>query len=286
MTVAEVLQRRYGGAREAIRDLAGLVNRERKEIGLVVLPRADHPLVQVAREIIPELEVKLVTPDMAEADRRELGLALQEQRVHLLFVTPERLEQPKFVTYVGAQPLAYVALLPGERTDVETLPDIQGAFPGVPVVVIRPAVAPASPESSAPAIAPTVQENPARESVPSKVIAAAPAARPAPTAPTLRINPAFEPAFALLDREAPLDEVATLHPDGAPWAWAALEHWLRIRRRAHPFPWVTKPEYLLVSVAAGKAESTNPRLLASVLDGQVAPERVRVIAAALDNRNG
>lgn len=286
MTVSEVLQRRYGGAREAIRDLAGLVNRERKQIGLVVIPRADHPLVQVAREIIPKLEVKLVTPDMAEGDRRELGLALQEQRVHLLFVTPERLEQPKFVTYVGAQPLAYVALLPGERTDDEIVPGVQGAFPGVPVVVIRQAVATASPESSAPAIAPSVQEKPAPVSVPLKATEAVPAARPAPPAPTLRANPAFEPAFALLDREAPIEEVAQLHPDGAPWAWAALEHWLRVRRRAHPFPWIAKPEYLLVSVAAGKAESTNPRLLVSVLDGQVAPERVWVIAAALDNRNG
>lgn len=286
MTVAEVLQRRYGGAREAIRDLAGLVNREAKEIGLVVLPRVDHPLVQVAREILAASEIVLVTPDMAEADRRNLGLALQEQRIHLLFVTPERLEQPKFVTFIGSQPLAYVALLPGERTDGEVLPGVQGAFPGVPVVLIRPAVATASPESSAPAIAPTVQERPARESVPLKPPEAVPAARPAPPTPTLRVNAAFEPAFALLDREAPIEEVATLHPDGEPWAWAALEHWLRIRRRAHPFPWIAKPEYLLVSVAAGKAESTNPRLLASVLDGQVAPERVRVIVAALDNRNG
>ena len=70
------------------------------------------------------------------------------------------------------------------------------------------------------------------------------------------------------------------------WVWRALEAYICHSGRTHPFPWVAKPTYMTVSMAAGQAETTNPRLIASVMRGQVDEREVLAILAALDNRNG
>ena len=68
------------------------------------------------------------------------------------------------------------------------------------------------------------------------------------------------------------------------WVYEALADYIRHTGRTHPFPWVDKPTYLKVSMAAGQAESTEPRLLLSVLGEEIGRDELLVVLAALENR--
>lgn len=68
------------------------------------------------------------------------------------------------------------------------------------------------------------------------------------------------------------------------WVGRALAGYIRHTGRTHPFPWIEKPVYLAVSMLAGQAESTEPRLILSLLRGTVGEAQVLPVLAALDNR--
>jgi len=126
-------------------------------VGLVIVPDTEHPLCRAARAPGRPVAAIAIAPDMDEAARRDLGIALRGHRVQLLFVTPERLTQPRFVAFVRAQSLAYVAVASCQRM-AENDPDhfapygvcraLRGLFPEVPLAALADRAPSASDQSA------------------------------------------------------------------------------------------------------------------------------------------
>lgn len=266
-------------------------------IGLVVVPGVDHALCSALRA--PGLPVKalVVRPDSSEQDRRDLGIALQKRTVQLLLVTPERLAQPRFIQFVRGLSLAYVAVASCQRllegqdycAPYEACRTLRGLFPGVPLLGLADTVLDGGerllitgalslsqtqkPMAPAPAAAPAPSDPPRPSSVP-----ATPPARPR------AVPEPHRAAFPLFEQEMSISEAAQALKREESWVWNALESFIRFTGRTHPFPWVSKPTYMTVSMAAGQAETTNARLIASVLRGQVEEGPILLVLAALENR--
>jgi hypothetical protein len=108
-----------------------------------------------------------------------------------------------------------------------------------------------------------------------------------PAHPRSRIIPEqYQSAFVRFEQDLSVAEAAVALARDEAWVWQALAAFIRHTGRTHPFPWVSKPTYMTVSIAAGQAETTNPRLIASVIRGAVDEREIQVVLAALDNRNG
>lgn len=284
----------------------------------------------------------LVPPDMSEAARRDLGVALKQKAVQLIAVTPDRLAQPRFIQFVRAQSLAFVAVGAAQRllsdsaayhAPYESLRALRALFPGTPVLALadmpltpgerrdlvsalglkldeaaasepEPALEPparwAPPPPAAPEpprADPGMAAPPPPENRPEPVKAAsyrsessiphppAAPARPAPAPPqTTAIPGEMRAVFPLFDAEKTLAEVAGAASRPEDWACEALAAYIAHTRRSHPFPWISKPDYLRVSMAAGQAETVDPRLIRSVLGREVDPGIIHVVLAALRNR--
>jgi hypothetical protein len=307
-------------------------------LGLLFVPDVDHPLIAMARRPA-DIPVAVVTPDLSEAGRRDLGVALRNKTLQLLVVTLERLSQPRFIQFIRAQHPSFVAVASVQRLCAEhpeyapaceSLRALRALFPGVAVLALadegltraeRTAVcaalalqaadappeepaptanAPAAPKDTAPPAAPrpeAARPQPApakpRTEPQGSETSTTPQRPPAPAAALRRTAPPAAPppegaatAFALFENNMPVPDVARELGRGEDWVYGALTAFIRHSGRTHPFPWIDKPVYLRVSMAAGQAESTNPRLIASVLGGQVPPRIIDVVLAALDNRRG
>ncbi|MBL7647521.1 MAG: hypothetical protein JNK74_15150 [Candidatus Hydrogenedentes bacterium] len=289
---------------ECLACLHGPLLADPARVGLVIVPDETHPLCRAARASALPVRALVVTPHMSDAERRDLGIALQNHTIQLVFVTPERLTQPRFVQFIRGLALRFVALascqrICGEAPDYliayETCRVLSCLFPGVPLLgladgamddVARQTVAGVLGIASEPRTvkvsveAPLTPAAPPPTSTPRTVAQA-----PAPVRSSV-VPEHYREAFALFEREVPVADVARDLSREEPWVWRALESYIRHSGRSHPFPWVTKPTYMKVSMAAGQAETTNPRLIASVMRGQVNEREVLVILAALDNRNG
>lgn len=292
-----------GAAGECLACLHGPLLADPARVGLVVVPDGTHDLCRASKATNLPVRAMVVTPDSTDEERRALGIALQNRRLQLLIVTPERLGQARFVQFIRGLSLVYVAVASSQRllsgaqdycAPYESCRALRSLFPGVPLLalaedglpapvqneiaaaleMVLPAVAPAA--NSKPAPAPSVEkEAPAAQAIAFKV---APPRSPA-------VKESHRAAFPLFEKEIPVTDAARQLGQEEPWVWQALESFIRFSGRTHPFPWVSKPVYLTVSMAAGQAESTNARLITSVLRGQVDEGPVLVVLAALDNRN-
>ncbi len=276
-------------------------------VGLVIVPQEGHSLCRAARASALPVRAIIVTPHMTDAERRDLGIALQNHTIQLVFVTPERLGQPRFVQFIRGLSLAYVAvascqLLTQESGPYEACWALRGLFPGVPVLamadgalgenerhLLQDALAfpPALRERAAPS---PVMEFAAPD---EPAVLALPVAREAPPTPIIAAPPRnnvipeqYQSAFVRFEQDLSVSEAAVALGRDEAWVWQALTAFIRHTGRTHPFPWVSKPAYMSVSMAAGQAETTNPRLIASVMGGAVDECEILVVLAALDNRNG
>ncbi len=299
---------------ECLACLHGPLLADPARVGLVIIPDDTHPLCRAARASALPVRAMAVTPHMSDGERRDLGIALQNHTVQLVFVTPERLTQPRFVQFIRGLALRFVALASCQRMSrgaVDSLAtyaacrSLRELFPGVPLLglsdsamenTVRQSVAevlgirlehsslaaPLAPAPPAPAPVVTVPSPAPEVSAP---VAAPTVVRPAPV--RSRVVPDhYREAFALFGKDTPVAEVAQSLTREELWVWRALEAYIRHTGRTHPFPWVAKPTYMKVSMAVGQAETTNPRLIASVMRGAVDDREILVVLAALDNRNG
>ena len=295
---------------ESLACLHGPLLADPARVGLVVVPDPTHGLCTAARASGLPVRAIVVTPDMSEGERRDLGIALQRHTVQLVFVTPERLGQPRFVQFICGLSLAYVAVascqrLARERGPYEACRSLRGLFPGVPLLglvdsplgngerrLIEDALAfsPVSKEMRAPSLvmevaAPDVPVVPAVPAVP--VVREVPPTPIVPVPPRSKVIPEqYQSAFVRFEQDLSVAEAAEALGRDEAWVWQALTAFIRHTGRTHPFPWVSKPTYMTVSMAAGQAETTNPRLIASVMRGAVDEREIQVVLAALDNRNG
>lgn len=288
-------------------------------VGLVVVPDLGHVLCRAARATGLPIRVILVTPDMSESERRDLGIALQNHTVQLVFVTPERLGQPRFVQFIRGLKLAYVAVASIERLlpegdhyfpPYESCRALRGLFPRVPlagmsdvtlavsqrafiavafgIAETRPAVTSESAKAVETDPSPSVQEARVAEvSTPTAVPASPAPEPPLPRKPVekppvperrTRVHELFEQELSVLEVMKALDR------DEA-WVYEALRAYIQQSGRTHPFPWVSKPVYLAVSLAAGQAETTNPRIVGSILGASLPLHEIVLVLTALDNRN-
>lgn len=300
---------------ECLACLHGPLRADSARVGLVVVPGGDHALCMASRAPGLPVSALVVRPDSSEQDRRDLGIALQKRTVQLLLVTPDRIGQPRFVQFVRGLSLAYVAVTSCERilegphycAPYEACRTLRGLFPGVPLlgladvaldarerlliagalgmppVVAAPApmvsYAPATPLPTVQA-APPLRETPAERPVPVEAVKA-----PVFPARSRVIPESHRAAFPLFEKEMPIAEAAQQLGRELPWVWQALESFIRFTGRTHPFPWVSKPIYMTVSMAAGQTDTANPRLIVSVLRGQVEEGPILMVLAALENRN-
>jgi hypothetical protein len=295
---------------ECLACLHGPLLADPARVGLVIVPDETHPLCLAACSSALPVRALVVTPHMSDAERRDLGIALQNHTIQLVFVTPERLTQPRFVQFIRGLALRFVALASCQRIHAEA-PDylatyetcraLSGLFPEVPLL----GLADGALDGSARQTVATVLGIPSEP----RAAIASPEARPSPVPPAPQgtvSSPAtkapsppspapvrsralpehYREAFALFDQGVPIAEVALGLTREEAWVWRALESYIRHSGRTHPFPWVAKPTYMKVSMAAGQAETTNPRLIASVMRGVVDEREILLVLAALDNRNG
>lgn len=318
--------------REQYALIAAFVKAEPGRLALLFVPDPAHPAAALARDE-GVVAAMVVAPDMSEAARRDLGIALRSNAVQLLAVTPERLSQPRFIQFVRSQDPAMIAVASAQCLHVESaayhapyesLRALRALFPGVPVLAqadgpqpppVHRAIAdalglrdssalsgtpggassvpqvPAAPDSNPtgepapPQGAPNASEpapSPAEEREATPTPAAAPA-RPAPRRPA-PVPEEFRAAFPRFDQEQGITEVASHLERDERWVYEALAAYIREHGRTHPFPWIDKPTYLNVAMAAGQSESINPRLVRSVLGDAVDPGAVAVVMAALENR--
>lgn len=292
---------------ECLACLHGPLLADLARVGLVIVPDETHPLCRAARASALPVRALVVTPHMSDAERRDLGIALQNHTVQLVFVTPERLTQPRFVQFIRGLALRYVALASCQRISLgaddylatyEVCRSLRELFPGVPLLGISDSAMESAVRQRVAEILGIALEDPSTEE-PSAPVPPAPIVTmpsPAPVAAPTVLRPApvrsrvvpdhYREAFALFEKETPVAEVAQALKGEEPWVWRALEAYIRHTGRTHPFPWVAKPTYMKVSMAAGQAETTNPRLIASVMRGAVGEREILLVLAALDNRNG
>jgi hypothetical protein len=313
-----------GAPGECLACLHGPLLADSARVGLVIIPDDSHPLCRAARASALPVRAMVVTPHMSDAERRDLGIALQNHTVQLVFVTPERLTQPRFVQFIRGLALRFVALASCQRTQREAVDylatyevcrPLRELFPGVPLlglsdsamenpvrqgvaallgIALEAPAAVAQPAALPTSSRPLVAESPLETIAPpqpaprsSAPVATPVQARPAPAQPRPAVIPEhYREAFALFEKDTPVAEVAQCLTREEPWVWRALEAFIRHRGRTHPFPWVDKPTYMTVSMAAGQAETTNSRLINSVMRGAVDEREILVVLAALDNRNG
>lgn len=290
---------------ESMACLHGPLLRDPARVGLVVVPDPAHGLCAAARASGLPVRAIVVTPDMSEAERRDLGIALQRHTVQLLFVTPERLSQPRFVQFIRGLSLVYVAVASCQRLARESGPyevcrTLRGLFPGMPLLALADSVL-VEGERTLIEVALAFSsdsktqhnETPRKPQLVEQAVPVVPVVREVPPPPTpeppLRskvVPEQYQSAFVRFEQDLSVAEAAVVLARDEAWVWQALVAFIQYTGRTHPFPWVSKPTYMTVSMAAGQAETTNARLIASVLRGMVEEREIQVVLAALDNRNG
>ena len=277
-------------------------------VGLVIVPDDRHPLCRAASASALPVRAMIVTPHMSDGERRDLGIALQNHTVQLLFVTPERLSQPRFVQFIRGLALRFVAVASCQRmacaavdylATYEACRSLRDLFPGVPLlgipdsameVAVRQNVAEVlgiALEVEVTEVSPQVPTTsvPPATVPPPLIVVPQPATRPARDSHRpASIPDAVRAAFPLFEREATVAACMDACGRDAAWVYDALAIFIRQTGRTHPFPWVDKPTYLRVSMAAGQAESTDLRLIGSVLGNSVESGPLQMVLAALDNR--
>lgn len=283
------------------------LSQDPRRMAAVVVPDMDGALCMAARTGQRGPGVALVPPDMPEAGRRDLGFALRNHAVQLILVTPDRLSQPKFVQFIRSQNPVYVGVAACERLysdgpdyfpPFESLRALRALFPAVPLLAlasgpqsdaVRRAIATAlglkadlpAVSSAPPSAPPTKTAAP----TPSDTAAAPPTASATNVPPHPRAVPeSLRAAFDLFEHNRPVTEVAEEIDQDETWVLRALDRFIRHTGRTNPFPWVDKPTYLAVSMVAGQAESTDPRLIRSLMKGAVDEGQLALVLAALDNR--
>ena len=285
------------------------LRRDTTRFALVIVPDLDHPICGPHPPQGDGIRAVLVRPDMPESGRRDLGIALRDRTVQLVFVTPERLSQPKFIQFVRSQAPFLTAVASCQRLcdeaadyfpPYESLRALRGLFPGVPVLALEDGAEPDSVRRVAAAalgfrVEPMIPGTPGTPATPET-----PETPETPTTPdsleSLKslespesleapvVHDALRSAFPLFDQGTSVADTAQQLGRDTRWVGAALAAYIRHTGRTHPFPWVDKPTYLAVSMMAGQAETTAPKLILSLLKGAVDESSVLPVLAALENR--
>lgn len=250
---------------------------------LVVAPHCEHPIMTGG----DGLRVAHIVPDMTDDARRTTANALRAREIDVLFVTPERFGQEKFLTFL-TELTPVVVVVTSAQGCVAGEPETRAHF--APLAVLREAL------RTTVKIIVTENGGDARKLIaffslncpPVKmaVDASAPEQKMGTpsTAKKTPLNPAWEEAFRHFATDTSLAEVGDALQQDEAWCMAALIGFIEADRRTNPFPWVSQPDYLIIAMAAGQAESTDPRILLPILADRVAPGPARIALAALQNR--
>lgn len=247
---------------------------------LVVAPNDKHPVMSGGEG----LRLARIVPDMTDDARRDTAQALRARAVDVLFVTPERFAQEKFLTFLAelaptmivvASAEGCVASTPEVRTAYEALGVLRDNWRNTPKLAltentgdVRKLIAFLGLDCQAQVKRPLANKTSDRTVSPEPLE-----------------DSAWIPAFRCFSDGMPLAEVAqTLHKDER-WCLDALLGYIESERKTNPFPWVSQPDYLVVAMAAGQAETTDPAILLPILADRVAPETARIALASLRNRS-
>ena len=250
---------------------------------LVVAPHCEHPIMAGG----DGLRVAHIVPEMTDDARRATANALRAREIDVLFVTPERFGQEKFLTFL-TELTPVVVVVSSAQGCVAGNPETRAHF--APLGVLREAL------RCAPKIIVTDNRGDARKLIAYFSLNCPPVEMPVEaTAPAQEkgspaaekntpVNPAWGEAFRHFATSTPLAEVGDVLQQDEAWCVAALISFIEAERRTNPFPWVSQPDYLIIAMAAGQAESTDPRILLPILADRVAPGPARIALAALRNR--
>lgn len=247
---------------------------------VVITPHTAHPVMTAGGD----LRVTRIVPDMSDDARRATAQTLRAREVDLLLVTPERFAQEKFLTFlrelapsrvVVASADGCVAHAPEVRNRFSPLAVLRNDWQGMAKLILS--------ENSGDTrklraffnldVPPTEQAPPTRTITSSK-----------PVQQEVR-HPGWEQAFQQFRAGMSLSELGAVMQHDESWCVEALLGFIAYEKRTNPFPWVSQPDYLVVAMAAGQAESTDPAIILPIVADRVSPGPARIALAALRNRS-
>jgi len=247
---------------------------------LVVAPHDKHPVMSGGEG----LRVTHIVPEMTDDARRNTAQSLRSREVDVLFVTTERFAQEKFLGFLAELAPAKIVVASAEGC-VASARETRSTF--APLGVLRDYL------QSTPKLVLTENSGDVRKltaflglncrsvdkSPPEKKTHCREESKGPP------VNPAWTQAFRCFAEGMPLAEVAQTLQLDEEWCLDALLGYIESERRTNPFPWVSQPDYLVVAMAAGQAETTDSTILLPILADRVAPEAARIALASLRNRS-
>lgn len=266
--------------------LATAFRAKRGLLRLLVVPELSHPIAKAAHASGDDLRVRAIVPDMPDDARRELADVLRQGNVDVLFVTAERFSDNRFVQFIQQLRPASLFIASAQRcipengdfwTPYESLCTLRGLLPNIPLI----------------ALADEPQSDQARQQLadrlgipiaPMQAAQAIPPSAPQSVAPSNSTNP-WLAAYPHFEREAPLETVSEALGKDSGWCAHALEQFIRDTGRTNPFPWVGRPDYLLVATIAGQADSKDPRIVLPIVGDRVPELVTRLALTALANRD-
>lgn len=246
---------------------------------VVVVPHTGHPVMTAG----DGLRVTRIVPDMSDEARRATAHALRAREVDLLLVTPERFLQQKFLIFLRELAPSRFVIASADDCVAETT-EARNRFS--PLAVLR-----GDWQATAKLVLSEGSGNTrklraffrlneaATEQVPPPTNSA-----PEPDCSELR-DPDWEQAFQHLRAGSSLSDLGAVVQHEEAWCIEALLGFIAHERRTNPFPWVSQPDYLVVAMAAGQAESTDPDIILPIVADRVAPGPTRIALAALRNRS-
>ncbi len=247
---------------------------------VVIVPHPAHPVMAAGEE----LRVARIVPDMSDDARRAIAQALRACEVDVLLVTPERFAQEKFLAFlrdlapqrmVVASAEGCVAASPEIRARLSPLAVLRDGWQGTPRIILA--------ENGGDVRKLTAFFN--LNGLPPKLASPPPKIAHADPVSDVLPNPAWQQAFQHFEAGMSLTDVAEALQQDESWCMDALIGFIRHEKRTNPFPWVSQPDYLVVAMAAGQAESTDPAILLPIVSDRVAPGPARIALAALRNRS-
>jgi hypothetical protein len=281
------------GAGEPWSVLTDLFSGQDRQLRLVIVPDMTCELVLEAERSVGDFTLAKIAPDMPDNARRDVAVALRASTVDVLFVTPERFAQQKFVRFMLELKPGLLVIASAQRScedefdycpSYDVLRTLRGLFSETPIVAfvdcsytgaqlhalaagltLRLVSEEATPK--------TCDDNSVDNSVESVAERAAE-----------KSGEGWERAFSYFEEDKSLNDVADALEKDSAWCSDALLHFIRVTRRTSPFPWVEQPTYLAVAMVAGQAETNNPHIVLPILGESVPESMALIVLAALQNR--
>ncbi|MCF6286984.1 MAG: hypothetical protein L3K26_17625 [Candidatus Hydrogenedentes bacterium] len=294
------------GTRDPWSVLIDLFSGKDRQLRLIIVPDMACEFVMEAERGVGDFTLAKIAPDMPDNARRDVAVALRAGTVDVLFVTPERFAQQKFVRFMLELKPGLLVIASAQRSSedefdycpsYDVLRTLRGLFPETPIVAfvdcpytnaqlhalaagltLRLAPEEATPkrcEDSSGGSCDALGVEAAQKNVDSPPVLERAAEKS---------GEGWERAFSYFEEDKSLDDVANALEKDPAWCSDALLHFIRVTKRTSPFPWVEQPTYLTVAMVAGQAETNNPHVILPILGDRVSSSMALLVLAALENR--